>query len=543
MKCFHNLAVSIFIFVNTLSRLKTIQILYRFKNKLFRRMPKKIIDHRFNFKKKYAFHRKKNFLDTKKNEATFIGLTCDYKNVNAQPLLWQYNFFYFDSVLSSEISEIDKLDFFKNYIYTQKDSSVAFDPYVISMRSVNLIKWVLNNQINNKEILFNLKREYSILINSIEYHLLANHLLANLKALIFFEIFFPNKFSKERLRKWKKNYLDQLKEQILDDGGHFELSPMYHNIILEDLLELKMILIEDKEFISTLDKYIAMMFRWSKYFSYSGTGLPVYFHDSCGGIARNYKELASNSYLSTEKRLKNDDMFSRVFSSSGFFFVQNDFFNIRINCSNVKCSYTPGHFHSSQLSYDIEAFNEPIIISSGLSTYENSLDRINERGNYFHPSITLNKGNHSEIWKSFRLGKSPQVHSRYQAQEGAFSVNASFKGKYRTLFGRKWLITKKKVIISDTILEKNNSRKADYFISIPLYPSIMPLMHEEGIILISKKTDNKFMLKFNLPEMGSIEFESSYHCKSFGIKDPTSRISINLGSFSKNEFNYSLEKI
>ena len=56
-----NLTVSIFIFVNTLSRLKTIQILYRFKNKLSRRMPKKIIDHRFNFKKKYAFHRKKFF--------------------------------------------------------------------------------------------------------------------------------------------------------------------------------------------------------------------------------------------------------------------------------------------------------------------------------------------------------------------------------------------------------------------------------------------------------------------------------------------------
>jgi len=30
----------------------------------------------------------------------------------------------------------------------------------------------------------------------------------------------------------------EVPEQVLDDGGHFERSPMYHSIILEDLLDL-----------------------------------------------------------------------------------------------------------------------------------------------------------------------------------------------------------------------------------------------------------------------------------------------------------------
>ena len=30
----------------------------------------------------------------------------------------------------------------------------------------------------------------------------------------------------------------ELAEQVLEDGGHFELSPMYHALILEDLLDL-----------------------------------------------------------------------------------------------------------------------------------------------------------------------------------------------------------------------------------------------------------------------------------------------------------------
>ena len=33
-------------------------------------------------------------------------------------------------------------------------------------------------------------------------------------------------------------YREQLPEQILADGGHFELSPMYHAIVLEDLLDV-----------------------------------------------------------------------------------------------------------------------------------------------------------------------------------------------------------------------------------------------------------------------------------------------------------------
>ena len=31
---------------------------------------------------------------------------------------------------------------------------------------------------------------------------------------------------------------NELSEQILSDGGNFELSTMYHSIILEDLLDL-----------------------------------------------------------------------------------------------------------------------------------------------------------------------------------------------------------------------------------------------------------------------------------------------------------------
>ena len=43
---------------------------------------------------------------------------------------------------------------------------------------------------------------------------------------------------KKWLKKGLKIYQQQVNEQILDDGAHFELSPMYHSIILEDMLDI-----------------------------------------------------------------------------------------------------------------------------------------------------------------------------------------------------------------------------------------------------------------------------------------------------------------
>ena len=72
----------------------------------------------------------------------------------------------------------------------------------------------------------------------IEWHILGNHLFANGKALLFAGLFFSGKQAEIWLKKGLTIISKELDEQILTDGGHFELSPMYHAIFLEDLLDL-----------------------------------------------------------------------------------------------------------------------------------------------------------------------------------------------------------------------------------------------------------------------------------------------------------------
>lgn len=546
MKCLTSIKF-ISVFFYTISRLKPVQVYYRIKYLIFGKSPKAIQKHSFNYGQKVSYLPKKNNLLFDHEIASFIGIKEKFSNVYLQPLLWQYNFYYFDSVLSNEISFDNKICFLKNHLISFNDKSCANDPYVISLRSVNLIKWISSSQCKEHEALALLSSDYAHLISSIEYHLLANHLLANLKALIFFEVFFPNKHSTQRLKIWKKEYLHQLKEQILEDGGHYELSPMYHNIILEDLIDLRNILLEDRDFIDPIDQTIMRMLKWSKYLAYVSTGLPVFFHDSCGGVSRNYTDLleyAENSNIEVDKKSINKRAFHvKHFRNSGYIYAKNKYFIVRLNCSSIACTYNPGHFHSSNLTYDVESFNEQIFVSSGLSTYAESQERYMERSDYYHPSITQNKQNHSQIWKSFRMGKNPKLSYSFKTEESMLKVEGNFKGSLGIIYNRSWLVDASKVEITEKISGKIPMKSDDFIISIPLHPDIQPSRSSEGLILTSKKTHNSYLLKLDMHRISKLAFEQSYHCRNFGVKEPSTRILIRLRDLHLNEFKYFLTKI
>ena len=83
----------------------------------------------------------------------------------------------------------------------------------------------------------------------------------------------------------KKNLLEQLDEQILDDGGaHCELSPMYHNIIVSDLLDLVQInnlskTKNDQGFDIALNRKINSMLNWSNNMTHPDNEI-AFFNDS-----------------------------------------------------------------------------------------------------------------------------------------------------------------------------------------------------------------------------------------------------------------------
>ena len=126
----------------------------------------------------------------------------------------------------------------------------------------------------------------SYLSDNLEKHLLGNHYFVNLKALLFAGIIFENS-------RWssiaENGLLSQIPEQILEDGANFELSPMYHSLILVDMLDMFNLSRAFPSKISTklssmIAKHIPKMLTFMETMSHPD-GNVSFFNDSVGEIA------------------------------------------------------------------------------------------------------------------------------------------------------------------------------------------------------------------------------------------------------------------
>ena len=129
------------------------------------------------------------------------------------------------------------LAWIERFIGSIENNAIAADPYPISLRGINWIKFVSlhREELTPSQLAMidtSLYSQYRVLERRTERHLLANHYLENGFSLLFAAVYFRD------AAFWKKArqiVTAQLEEQILPDGAHYELSPMYHCVILEDL--------------------------------------------------------------------------------------------------------------------------------------------------------------------------------------------------------------------------------------------------------------------------------------------------------------------
>lgn len=158
-------------------------------------------------------------------------------NAAGLPKLWQYQLHYFDYLHQHDIDYAGGFALIRSWIqsYPPTKKAAGWEPYPLSIRLVNWWKFLSKAPEVSTDILQSLYLQASNLDLQVEYHILGNHLLANGKAL-WWAGFFLNE--EKWVKKGRAIIQREMGEQFLPDGGHFELSPMYHAIVLEDLLDL-----------------------------------------------------------------------------------------------------------------------------------------------------------------------------------------------------------------------------------------------------------------------------------------------------------------
>ena len=348
---------------------------------------------------------------------TFLNLSHEFAgwNYNEYGNLWTYNQNYFDWLNQPDMSAIEGvywIDLFNSTLTTNSqlstlNSQLSLDPYPIALRSINWIKFFLRYpETVTKERLDSLYSQVCLLDKKLEYHLLANHLLEDSYALYISAAYFQD----ERfLKKATKLLLGQLKEQILPDGAHYEQSVMYHCILLDRLLDC--INIGERGGVNgtSLRVYASKMLGHLQSIIYSDGSIPM-VNDAAEGIAPKPEDIfdyAQRLFIKWEPL---------PLKECGYRRMSNGRMEATVDVGNITATYQPGHTHADSLNYELRIDGRPVVVDTGVSTYEKNERRQYERGTSAHNCVVVDSRNSSEVWGGFRVGRRCNV--RWKKEEG-----------------------------------------------------------------------------------------------------------------------------
>jgi len=387
------------------------------------------------------------FLNKKRNFAYISDWTC-----LAESKLWRYNLHYFDFLLDNGATEKIKDKLITDWIKSSHNLKVdAWEPYPVSLRIVNWVKYFITYKKNNipEEWLTSLYQQASILFGSIEYHILANHYLKNGKALFFAGAYLKGKNPTKWFDKGVNILVEEAAEQFLIDGGHYEKSPMYHSIVVEDYLDVLNLIYSNSVSVSECDSLflkdqVMKALDFLNAIVMPDTNIPL-FNDSAFEIAPHPDFIFK--YANKIIKYNNKVTFSKSeiisLDHSGYYIIKNKKDMCVIDCGSVSPGYQPGHTHCDCLSYELVINGCRIIVNSGLYDYDNSEERKYCRSTKAHNTVEIDGKEQSEIWGQFRVARRAEIISaRLYRNDNA----AVFNGSYRPYWSTKDNIVHSRII-------------------------------------------------------------------------------------------------
>jgi len=370
------------------------------------------------------------------------------------PKLWRYNLHYFDYLHDPQRSYENKCFLVSDWIqHNPVGAEDAWEPYTVSLRIVNWIKFILlSNDARvgegrerplRREWVESLYQQALWLEQHIEYHLLANHYLKNGVALLFAGVYFQGADADRWVQKGLQILRDELEEQFLADGGHFERSPMYHSISVVDYLDV-LNLTQNSSLVSLRDVTGEFVGKIATALDFlNGICLPdgdiPLFNDSALGIAPVPSQIFEYAERVIGYKLPQRPLSPAVkaFSVSGYYVCRNANDMIVIDCGPIGPDYQPGHAHCDMLSYEIAIDGRRMIVDSGVFDYEPSQERAYARSTKAHNTVMVDGVEQSEIWGVFRVARRARpIHGRIdKTEDGAILFEGAHDG-YRRLAGK-----------------------------------------------------------------------------------------------------------
>lgn len=374
--------------------------------------------------------------------------------------LWRYHLHYFgyleSLVVLQAIGGIEAeraWNQFRRLILSWIDSNRpiqgdGWHPYTISLRLVNWLdaaelffERIKNDSVFEQKFVGSLASQATFLSENLELDVRGNHLLENIRALIWV----GTGLDSPKAQGWLSDALallrEELAEQVLSDGGHFERCPGYHVVVLQRLIEIGNRLRNSTGSMPTyIEDTVHRMLEFLKILRTPNGGLPL------------FKDTAVDAYPSVDVVLTEGALLLKaprfiagapaglrtflLFGEEGLSWLEsrgetestaheNTHFLPESGyvCSRTKAGdffildvgrpcpdYLPAHAHADLFTFDLWIGGRPWMVDSGVYEYTAGYWRDFFRATRAHSTVEIDGSNQSDVYSSFRVGRRARVH-------------------------------------------------------------------------------------------------------------------------------------
>ena len=297
-----------------------------------------------------------------------------------------------------------------------------------------------------------LLQQAAYLETHLERDLCANHLLRDVVGLAVAGRVTEGPAAERWRRLAERMARQQLAEQVLADGGHYERSPMYHVQAMQDVHSLAR-LVTDEGLGRELAAAYERMRDWLAWMRHPSGHYPL-LNDAnetgalCPGevLAVGGREASAGGGADTDKAA--DGLVSgthgakvappagRHFEDSGYIVWHGRTWSVFFDAAPIGPDHQPGHGHADTLTLEASYGGERLIVDPGTGSYDLDATRHYDRSTAAHNTVVIDGTDSSEVWHIFRVGRRARPGDVQVALSGTGLEASARHDGYRHLPGK-----------------------------------------------------------------------------------------------------------